>query len=67
MEIGTGWCSESYDGETVNFDYFWEGRLVTETEYEAQIAELIDKPACVEPAKLHTKKEILEILEAYEE
>ena len=48
-------------------DYFWEGRLVTETEYEAQIAELIDKPACVEPAKLHTKKEILEILEAYEE
>lgn len=66
-EIGTGWCSESYDGETVNFDYFWEGRPVTETEYEAQIAELIDKPACVEPAKLHTKKEILEILEAYEE
>ncbi len=66
-EIGTGWCSESYDGETVNFDYFWEGRPVTETEYEAQIAELIDKSVCVEPAKLYTKEEILEILGNYEE
>lgn len=66
-EIGTGWCSESYDGETVTFDYFWEECPVTETEYEAQIAELIDKPACVEPAKLYTKEEILEILENGEE
>ena len=62
-EIGTGWCTETYDGENVNFDYFWEGRPVEETEYEAQIAELIDKPACVEPEKLYTKEEILEILE----
>lgn len=62
-EIGTGWCSESCDGETVNFDYFWEGCPVTETEYEAQIAERIDKAACVEPAELYTKEEILGMLE----
>lgn len=57
------WCSESCDGETVNFDYFWEGCPVTETEYEAQIAERIDKAACVEPAELYTKEEILGMLE----
>ena len=31
---------------------------MTETEYEAQIAERIDKAACVEPAELYTKEEI---------
>lgn len=47
----------------MNFDYFWEGCPVTETEYEAQIAERIDKAACVEPAELYTKEEILGMLE----
>lgn len=36
---------------------------MTETEYEAQIAERIDKAACVEPAELYTKEEILGMLE----
>lgn len=62
-EIGTGWYSESYKEETVNFDYFWEGRPVTEIGYEAHIMELIDKPACVRPTELYTKEEILRMLE----
>ncbi len=66
-EIGTGLCSEIYDEEEVSFEYFWEGCPVTENEYEARIAELIDKSACVELAELYTKEEILEILGDYGE
>lgn len=62
-EIGTGWCSESFDGENMDMSYFWEGNPVTEKEYEAHIGELIDTSACVEPSELYTKEEILEILE----
>ena len=62
-EIGTGWCSESFDGENMDMSYFWEGNPVTEKEYEAHIGELIDTSACVEPSELYTKEEVLEILE----
>lgn len=67
VEIGTGWSNEIYDGETIDFDYFWEGRPVTEAAYEAHIEGLIDRSACVEPTELYTKEEILEILEDYKE
>lgn len=62
-EIGTGWYSESYDGENIDMSYFWEGSPVTEAEYEAHIGELIDTKGCVEPSVLYTREEILEILE----
>lgn len=66
-KIGTGWYSESYDGENIDLSYFWEGSPVTETEYEAHIAKLVDMSKCVEPAVLYTKEEILEILEGCRE
>lgn len=62
-EIGTGWYSETYEGEDVTFDYFWEEYPVTEDEYEAQIAERIDRTGCVEPSEWYTKEEMLELLE----
>lgn len=65
-EIGTGWLAERYDEETAFLDYahFWEGKEVTETEYEECINELIDTSKCIEPSLLYTKDEILEILAA---
>ena len=61
--IGTGWFNEHYYFYTgFQYKYFWEGREVTETEYEACINELIDTSECVEPSMLHTKDEMLEML-----
>ena len=62
-EIGTGWQSEGYiDEENVYWDYFWEGKEVTETEYEAHINELIDTSKCIEPPFVCFKDDILELL-----
>ena len=63
-EIGTGWWSERYDDENedINWEYFWEGKKVTEVEYEESINELIDTSKCIEPSVLYTKDEILDIL-----
>lgn len=62
-EIGTGWQSEDYiDEENVYWDYFWEGKEVTETEYEAHINELIDTSKCIKPPFVCSKDEILEML-----
>lgn len=36
---------------------------MTEDEYEAQIAERIDRAGCVEPFEWYTKEEMLELLE----
>lgn len=62
-EIGTGWYSERFDGETIYEDYFWEDSPVTEAAYQAYIEELIDTANCVEPSVLFTKEEILKMLE----
>lgn len=62
-EIGTGCQYERVDEqENTYFDYYWEGRAVTETEYNAYINELIDTSKCVEPSLLYLEDEILEIL-----
>lgn len=62
-EIGTGWQTDHVDEqENIYFDYYWEGRAVTETEYNAYINELIDTSKCVEPSLLYLEDEILEIL-----
>lgn len=63
-EIGTGWYSEYYDDESedIYWEYFWEGKEVTEAEYEECINELIDTSQCIEPPMLYTKDEILDIL-----
>lgn len=54
--IGLGNFSERH------YKYFWDGRVVTETEYEACINELIDISECIEPSEIYTKVEILERL-----
>ena len=64
-EIGTGWLSEARDEENPDnwgFDYFWEGSLMTETEYKECLNKLIDTTQCIEPAELYTQDEMLEIL-----
>ena len=63
-EIGTGWISENNDAEKgfLGYDYFWEGSLMTEEEYEDCLNKLIDTSKCIESGE-HTKDEILEILE----
>ena len=63
-EIGTGWASENNDVEKgfLGYDYFWEGSLTTEEEYNVCLNKLIDTSQCIEPAELYTKDEILEIL-----
>ena len=64
-EIGTGWLSEARDEENPDnwgFDYFWEGSLMTETEYEECLNKLIDTTQCIEPAELYTQDEMLKIL-----
>lgn len=62
-EIGTGWIREDNDveNEYYGFDYFWEGSLMTEEEYEECLNTLIDTSQCIEPGE-YTKDEILEIL-----
>ena len=67
-EIGTGWISENNDAEKgfLGFDYFWEGRLMTETEYKECLNKLIDTSQCIRPDEVYTKDEILEILEEWE-
>ena len=67
-EIGTGWISENNDAEKgfLSFDYFWEGRLMTETEYKECLNKLIDTSQCIRPDEVYTKDEILEILEEWE-
>ncbi|MDE5598147.1 MAG: hypothetical protein K2J04_09965, partial [Lachnospiraceae bacterium] len=63
-EIGTGWTSENNDAEKgfLGYDYFWEGSLTTEEEYNVCLNKLIDTSQCIEPAELYIKDEILEIL-----
>ncbi|MDE6750308.1 MAG: hypothetical protein K2K21_14785 [Lachnospiraceae bacterium] len=63
-EIGTGWISDHYDEETaiVYYTYYWEGKEMTETEYEECIKEKIDKSKCIEPSVLYSRDEMLEIL-----
>lgn len=63
-EIGTGWISENYDAEKgyLDYDYFWEGSLMTKEKYEECLNKLIDTSKCIEPNELYTKDEILEIL-----
>lgn len=63
-EIGTGWISDHYDEETaiVYYTYYWEGKEVTETEYEECIKEKIDKSKCIEPSVLYSRDEMLEML-----
>ena len=67
-EIGTEWISENNDAEKgfLGFDYFWEGRLMTETEYKECLNKLIDTSQCIRPDEVYTKDEILEILEEWE-
>lgn len=60
-EIGTGHESE-YQDDGIYFKYFWEGKEVTETEYEAYINELIDTSKCIKPPYVCSKDEILEML-----
>lgn len=71
-EIGTGVIRECYDGEYYDeeytdiwYEYLWEGKEVTEEEYEACINEMIDTSACVEP--IEVKGNILEILENWDD
>ena len=61
-EIGTGWIRENYDAEKeyLDYDYFWEGSLMTEEEYKECLNKLIDTSKCIEPGE-HTNSEILEI------
>ena len=61
-EIGTGWIRENYDAEKeyLDYDYFWEGSLMTEEEYRECLNKLIDTSKCIEPGE-HTNSEILEI------
>ena len=63
-EIGTGWYCEYYDDESedIYWEYFWEGKEVTEAEYEECINALIDTSQCTEPPELYTREEILDIL-----
>lgn len=63
-EIGTGWYCEYYDDENedIYWEYFWEGKEVTEAEYEECINALIDTSQCTEPPELYTREEILDIL-----
>ena len=63
-EIGTGWISDHYDEENaiVYYTYYWEGKEVTETEYEECIKEKIDKSKCIEPSVLYSRDEMLEML-----
>ncbi|MDE5931029.1 MAG: hypothetical protein K2H40_00895, partial [Lachnospiraceae bacterium] len=62
-EIGTGWYSDHADEQgNVYYEYFWEGKLVTEAEFEACIDALIDRTKCVEPSLKYLEEEILEIL-----
>lgn len=66
-EIGTGWIGERYDEEHTDiwYEYFWEGKEVTEAEYEACINGIIDTSKCVEP--IAVEGNILEILEDWDE
>lgn len=62
-EIGTGWYSDYADEQgNIYFDYFWDGRAVTEAAYESHIDELIDRSKCTEPSLMYSKGEILEVL-----
>lgn len=62
-EIGTGHYHQYMDGQgNIYEDYFWEGRAVTEAEYNASINELIDTSKCIEPSFLYSEAEILELL-----
>lgn len=62
-EIGTGWIRERvYDNTIIGYAYYWEGKEVTETEYEECIKEKIDKSKCIEPSVLYSRDEMLEIL-----
>lgn len=64
-EIGTGWYAEHSDEEgSLRYEYFWEGKAVTEAEFEAHIDELIDREKCVEPSVMYSEKEMLERLAA---
>lgn len=60
-EIGTGWISDHYDEENY-YAYYWEGKEVTETEYEECIKEKIDKSKCIEPSVLYSRDEMLKML-----
>lgn len=62
-EIGTGWLRERIDDNTfIDYAYYWEGKEVTETEYEECIKEKIDKSKCIEPSVLYSRDEMLEML-----
>lgn len=63
-EIGTGCIRESFDDENtfIGYAYYWEGKEVTETEYEECIKEKIDKSKCIEPSVLYSRDEMLEML-----
>ena len=64
-EIGTGWYAEYSDEEgSLRYEYFWEGKAVTEAEFEAHIDELIDREKCVEPSVMYSEEEMLERLAA---
>ena len=62
-EIGTGWLREiDDDNMLIGYAYYWEGKEVTETEYEECIKEKIDKSKCIEPSVLYSRDEMLEML-----
>ncbi|MDE5866552.1 MAG: hypothetical protein K2H31_08145, partial [Lachnospiraceae bacterium] len=63
-EIGTGWIRERFDDEHmfIGYVHYWEGKEVTETEYEELIKEKIDKSKCIEPSVLYSRDEMLEVL-----
>ena len=61
-EIGTGECYERIEGDILYYDYFWENKAVTEAEFKAYIAELIDTSECISPSLLYSEDEILKIL-----
>lgn len=63
-EIGTGWLRERIDDDNmlIGFTHYWEGKEVTETEYEECIKEKIDISKCIEPSVLYSRDEMLEML-----
>lgn len=62
-EIGTGWLRERIDDNTfIDYAYYWEGKEVTETEYEECIKEKIDKSKCIEPSVLYSRDEIINVM-----
>lgn len=65
-EIGTGWEQEHIiDEENVYWEYFWEGKAVTEEEYNTGINELIDTSKCIAPPFVCSKDEMLEKLDKF--